>query len=361
MWRADVSSPRVDRVEALPPLLRDLVVADDLVAAGVTEAEVDRLNYIADQVFFEGDERNERLVRFSVLVVLSTMIAAFGLLADSVAVVIGAMLVAPLMGPILGVAVSVVLTASRQLVRSGRTVLGGAAGVIVVGWFISFLASGPITDANLPGEVLGRTGPGLLDLGIAVSAGLAAGYLTVDRKAAAGAAGVAIAVALVPPLAVVGICLEVGAWSLALGALLLFSTNLVAIVLSAAAVIVVMQVLPRGFLRVRFRQLRAGFAAVLAGVVAVAVPLGLHTRNVIEAEQFERAVAASVEQWDPRSVITDLATTPGEVWGVDLRVSSPATREPAWRLAEIITGTTGKPVDLDLSFVSEDEDRAATR
>jgi uncharacterized hydrophobic protein (TIGR00271 family) len=361
MYRADVTSPRVGRVADLPTSLGDLVIAQDLVSAGITEAEADRLEYIADQVYFAGSERDERLLRFSVLIVLSTMIAAFGLLADSVAVVIGAMLVAPLMGPILGVAVSLVLTEAVRLAASARTVVGGAAGAVLVGWLISLLASGSITGANLPGEVLGRTSPGLLDLGIAVSAGLAAGYLMVDRKAAASAAGVAIAVALVPPLAVVGICLEVGAWSLAAGALLLFGTNLVAIVLSAAAVIVVMRVLPSGFLQVRFRQLRAGFAAVLLAVVVVSIPLGIHTRNVIEQERFDRAVASAVEDWDPRAALTGLGTAPGDVWLVDLQVSSPASREPAWRLAQIISERTGRPVDLDLSFVTEVEDRAATR
>lgn len=358
---ADASPGAVVDLAGLPPSLHRLASAPDLVAAGITAAEAARLDYIVDQVYFDGDERRERLTRFAVLIVLSTMIAAFGLLADSVAVVIGAMLVAPLMTPILGVAVSIALTEVGRLVVSVRTVVGGAVGAVAVGWLVAFLAAGPVTAASLPGEILGRTYPGLLDLGIAVSAGLAAGYLLVDQKAAASAAGVAIAVALVPPLATVGICLQLGAWPLAVGALLLFSTNLVAIVLSAAAVILALQALPRGFLRVRARQLRRGFAVVLAGVVAVAVPLGIHTRNVVEQERFGRTVAAAVAAWDPRAVVTDLVATPSDVWEVDLLVSSPATREPAWRLADLLSERTGHPLRLSLSFVSEAEDRAESR
>lgn len=347
--------------DELPGSLIGLSVARSLVEAGITADEASRLDYIVDQVYFVGEERNERLVRFSVLIVLSTMIAAFGLLADSVAVVIGAMLVAPLMTPILGTAVSLVLTEPAKLAASARTVAGGAAGAIAVGWFISLIASGGITTTNIPGEILGRTAPGLLDLGIAIAAGLAGGYLMVDRKAAASAAGVAIAVALVPPLAVVGICLELGAYSLATGALLLFGTNFVAIVLSASGVIVAMRVMPRGLLRVRFRQLRLGFTIVLIAVLAVSIPLAIHTSSVIEQERFDRFVARAVEEWDPRAAIVDLETELADVWLVSMQILAPNDRSPTWQLADIITRETGSPVDLEVTFISEERDNASTR
>jgi len=345
----------------LPEAIASLSISPSLIEAGITNEEASLLDYIVDQVYFAGSERNERLIRFGILIVLSTMIAAFGLLADSVAVVIGAMLVAPLMTPILGTAVSLLLTEADRLVASARTVAAGAAGAIAVGWFISFIGSGGITPSNLPGEVLGRTAPGLLDLGIAIAAGLTGGYLMVDRKAAASAAGVAIAVALVPPLAVVGICLELGAYKLAAGALLLFSTNFVAIVMAASAMIAASRVIPIGFLRVRFKQLRAGFLAVLAAAIVIAVPLALHTRNVIEGEGFRRTVARSVEEWDPRSVIISLDTATDAVWKVNLQLSTDEDRSATWQLAEIITKNSGRPVDLDVRFVTEQRDRASTR
>lgn len=356
----DEASPRA-HLEDLPDSVKTLSVASALVEAGITTEEASHLDYIVDQVYFQGEEHRERIVRFAILIVLSTMIAAFGLLADSVAVVIGAMLVAPLMTPIMGTAVSLVLSEPAKLAASARTVAAGAGGAIAVGWFIALIASGGITSTNIPGEVLGRTAPGLLDLGIAIAAGLAGGYLMVDRKAAASAAGVAIAVALVPPLAVVGICLELGAFSLAAGAVLLFSTNFVAIVLSASAVIVISSVIPNGFLRVRFRQLRLGFTIVVIAVIAVSVPLAIHTSHVVQEEQFRRLVARSVAEWDPRSTIIAVQTSSDAGWTVSLQLSTPPDRSAAWRLAEIITEKTGRDIDLDVSYVSEERDRASTR
>ena len=354
------SGPGSDLV-TLPASVTSLSVCDALVDAGITTAQAEHLDYIVDQVYFAGAERRERLVRFAVLIVLSTMIATFGLLSDSVAVVIGAMLVAPLMTPILGMAVSIVLTEAKRLLASARTVLAGGAGAVSVGWLITLVAGGSISVDNLPGEVLGRTSPGLLDLGVAVAAGLTGGYLMVDRKAAAGAAGVAIAVALVPPLATVGICLQVGSPSLAAGALLLFGTNLVAIVLSASLVILVAGPIPRRFLRARFRNLRANFAIVLVAVVVVTVPLAIHTASTIRQEQFQRRVVDAVKEWDGRAQIVELTTAAGPVWDVTLQVTTPEDPSPTWQLAQLISERTGKPVNLDLGYLTRTRDRAATR
>lgn len=358
---SDVEGGHLATVEELPEAVQALSVAPYLIATGISTEDASHLGYIVDQVYFYGEERGERLRRFAILIVLSTMIATFGLLADSVAVVIGAMLVAPLMTPIMGTAVSLTLTEPERLAASARTVAGGAAGAIAVGWFISLIASGGITASNMPGEVLGRTAPGLLDLGIAIAAGLAGGYLLVDNKAAASAAGVAIAVALVPPLAVVGVCLQLGAFSLAAGALLLFSTNFVAIVLSASGMILASRTMPRGFLRLRFRQLRLGFALVVLAVVAVSIPLGIHTTRVIEEERFDRLVAQSVDEWDPRAAILGLETQRGEVWTVEMQIAAPSDRGPTWQLADTITRETGRPVDLSVRFLIEDRDGSSTR
>lgn len=151
-----------------------------------------------------GDALVEYVVRFSFLIVLSASIAGFGLLADSAGVVIGAMLVAPLMTPItLGIVLAV-----------------------FVGWLVSLIAGGSVTDVReLPDEVRARTFPGLLDLGIAVAAGAAAGYILPRRSTIGALPGVGIAVALVPPLTVVGITFELGLPSEAWNAFLLFRTS----------------------------------------------------------------------------------------------------------------------------------------
>ena len=109
---------------------------------------------------------------------LSASIAAFGLLADSGAVVIGAMLVAPLMTPIMGAAAATVTADNRRLVRALAIIALGTVLAIVVGALMSMIAGGTVVDIRaLPQEIRSRTFPGLLDLGIAISAGAAAGYV----------------------------------------------------------------------------------------------------------------------------------------------------------------------------------------
>ena len=160
-----------------------------------------------DELFPHGHDRVEYLYRFASLIVLSSSIAAFGLLADSAAVVIGAMLVAPLMTPILAAAAATVRALNRELLIAVGVIAFGTVLAIAVGYVTSAVAGETIVGpTDLPGEVKARTFPGLLDLGIAVTAGAAAGYILPRRSATSALPGVGIAVALVPPLAVVGIC-----------------------------------------------------------------------------------------------------------------------------------------------------------
>ncbi|MFQ5426741.1 MAG: DUF389 domain-containing protein, partial [Gaiellales bacterium] len=190
---------------------------------------------IAD-LFYEDDRRAPFIRRFLRLTIASAAIAAFGLLTNSAAVVIGAMLVAPLMTPILATAAALVHGQVRRLVEANVLLLTGTVAAIAVGWLLAKIGSGAISEDDLTAQLLARTSPGLLDLGIAVAAGAAAAYILTDRGAGSALPGVAIAVALVPPLATAGITLELGSTSDTRGALLLFSTNFAAIVLSAATV-----------------------------------------------------------------------------------------------------------------------------
>ena len=143
------------------------------------------------------------------------------------------------------------------------------------------------TGLPLPGELLARTGPNLVDLFIALAAGSAAGFVTVRTEASGALPGVGIAVALVPPLATIGIAIGLGDWGLAWGALLLFATNLVAIVLAAGAVLVA-----AGF--AAFRDLEGARSASLAtklvwiGLLIVAVPLAFQSWGSATGERGAR-------------------------------------------------------------------------
>lgn len=170
---------------------------------------------------------------FAALIGLSTLIAALGLLQDSVAVIIGAMLVAPLMSPILGFG----LALAQWNWRLGRDALRTVAMGVVLAWFVA-LAVGvihgqPDSGAMITAEMERRGEPGLTDLFVALVSGLAAAYAS-SRPGLVGAiAGVAIAAALVPPIATSGLACAAGKWALAGLAFVLFLINMLVIALAA--------------------------------------------------------------------------------------------------------------------------------
>ena len=163
---------------------------------------------------------------FHFMLGLSTIIATLGLLSNSAAVIIGAMIVAPLMGPIVGMAYSTAMGNRKLLRRSGLTVLKGILLTIVVSWIATSIVGLETVDS----EILSRVKPTLIDFGIAMAAGAAGAFANTRRSISSALPGVAIAVALVPPLSVVGIGLAQGELNIALGALLLFLTNLICII-----------------------------------------------------------------------------------------------------------------------------------
>jgi uncharacterized hydrophobic protein (TIGR00271 family) len=319
----------------------------------------DERNAVLDELFFEGPEWRPFLFRFGTLIILSTTIAALGLIASSAAVVIGAMLVAPLMTPILAVAAALVHGQIRRLGVSTAVLVGGTVAAIATGWVVSRLAPGTLTAAELTPELLARTGPSLLDLGVAIAAGLAGGYVLTHPRAGSSLPGVAIAVALVPPLATVGISLELGSTSAAEGALLLFTTNLVAIVLSAMTVMLVSGFVPSDTRLMVKGRLRIGFAVAILATIGVAVPLTWHTLDAVRDQGFTREVIRAVREWDPTSRIIELEADIGESQAsVDLVVASNRTPVPAWRLAELLAQGREVPVEVAVDYRLEQRDEA---
>jgi len=169
---------------------------------------------------------------FAVLMILSTAIAGLGLLANSAAVVIGAMLVAPLMTPLLGGGLAVVQGNWPLWKQCQKAVLLGFLSALLVSVLLGLSARW--VGMGITTEILARGEPTLLDLGVAFASGIAASYCLARPKLSSALAGVAIAAALVPPIATTGICLALGAQNVAKGAALLFGTNVVAIVLGSA-------------------------------------------------------------------------------------------------------------------------------
>ena len=163
---------------------------------------------------------------FHFMLGLSAIIATLGLLANSVAVIIGAMIIAPLMGPIVGMAYSIAMGNRKLLRRSSFTIFKGIILTILASWVTASLIGLKTVDS----EILSRTNPTLIDFGIAMAAGMAGAFANTRRSISNALPGVAIAVALVPPLSVIGIGLSLGQQEITLGALLLFLTNLTCII-----------------------------------------------------------------------------------------------------------------------------------
>ncbi len=175
---------------------------------------------------------------YFVLVVLSSMIATLGLLTNSGAVIIGAMLVAPLMSPIIGLGLGSLIGDEKLLKDSGSAILRGAVIAVGIAILLTWMnAALPfITLHDLPSEVIARTRPTPIDLLIALAGGLAAAFALAMPSISAALPGVAIATALMPPLGTVGIGIAMGRWDVAGGALLLFVTNAVTIAFASMLV-----------------------------------------------------------------------------------------------------------------------------
>lgn len=165
--------------------------------------------------------------------ILAAVIASYGLLANSPAVVIGAMIVALLLGPIAAVALALVDGDSDLLRKALLALSAGTAVVIMTGLILGFLHKDiPITD-----EIMARTSPSLMDLMVALAGGAAGAYASVSPRLSTALVGVAIATALVPPLCAGCILLARGEYQLAYGAFLLTFTNMVAIQFAASVVL----------------------------------------------------------------------------------------------------------------------------
>lgn len=186
-----------------------------------------RANLVIEEIGFGSEPKPS----FYAMLATATLIASFGLIANSTAVIIGAMLVAPLMTPILGIALALVRGDARLL---GRAVRAEGTGIILAVGIAALFGSLPLAVEVTP-EMLARTQPNLLDLLVAILAGFAGSFALVNERLSPALPGVAIATAIVPPLANTGLCLAVAAYQGASGSFLLFLANFLAILLVASA------------------------------------------------------------------------------------------------------------------------------
>jgi uncharacterized hydrophobic protein (TIGR00271 family) len=238
--------------------------------------------------------RRAKVSQFWVLLVLASIIAAGGVVGDSTPAVIGAMIMTPLATPLYGVALSAV-TGSRRHLRDALLLLAAGAVVsVLIGVLMALLTFDRMPVGANP-QIVGRTAPAVLDLVIAIAAGLAGAYALVRRDVANILAGVAIAITLVPVLEVAGISLGSGHLDLAVGAFLLFLTNAAAIMLGGMVVFTA-----AGYEReastVPSRR-RYARLVVAALIVAVVVPLTVSSVRSYRYLRWTNATEAATVRW----------------------------------------------------------------
>ena len=305
---------------------------------------------IAEGLYFEEPQRRGKLRSWWTMLGLSVLIATFGILQDSTAVVIGAMLIAPLMIPILGAAGAIVNGRRRRLLSSLALVLMGAGMSIFVAFAVGRWTP-DLIQVEVNSQIASRVSPNLIDMGIALAAGAAGAFATVNRRVAGSIAGVAIAVALVPPLGVAGLTLEIGEFALAWGAFLLFLANFVAILLSATLVFAL-----GGWVSVKRLRAHVNDVYVTAGLVGatamvVIVPLLFTQQGIVSQARNLATAAGIVDRWVGETNL-DLAVQEVEISEdtVTVRVQGSDAFPDPDTLGRELGESLNKPIDLDIFF-----------
>ena len=292
---------------------------------------------------------------FFIAITLASAVASLGLLLDSPAVIIGAMLIAPLMSAILGMGLSIVKGDQRFFWRALSTTVRGMLLAICTGFVVGLVVPG----ASLTQEILSRANPTLLDLGVALVSGAAAAYAISRPDVSAALTGVAIAAALAPPLTSVGIGLVLRRWWIAGGALLLFLANMVSIVAASGITFLLLGFRPEPDQPGRTVILRRGIQSITVLLLLVAIPLGVLTRQSLRELRFHQAIESALH--------IELAQVPGaelvrwEVAGdssddtlhldVIIRVPRTLAYQDARALQERVARHLNRTVALSLSIV----------
>jgi uncharacterized hydrophobic protein (TIGR00271 family) len=250
---------------------------------------------LQDALFINFGGARRTMPRFWILVLLSAVIAAAGILANSTPTVIGAMIIAPLGTPLLGIALAVVISRGAWLWRSATLALGAAAAVIVVGALLAWIFPElqPLADN---GQVTARTSPNVIDLVAAIATGVAGAYGTVRRDVSDVMPGVAIAISLVPPLAVAGITAADGDWNSTFGAFVLFAANVVAMLIAGVTVFALCGYGREARAAPGFRRGPA-YAVIATSLLLILVPLGITTARIAQEQVWLDRAATIARPW----------------------------------------------------------------
>lgn len=313
-----------------------------------------------DKILYEGPVRTRRVVRFLALMTFASVIASMGVLTDSTAVVIGAMLIAPLMTPLMGMAISLVMGWPHRLTASAVVAAIGIIVAIGIGLVLG-LAVPVAVDTTTNSQIVSRSSPTILDLLIAVAAGSAGAYGLSRPDVSDSLPGVAISIALVPPLTVVGISYAHGDWASGNGALLLFATNMLAILVVGGLTFVITGVTPLQRVAQNQHRVRTWVAAT---VTAAAIVLGALLINgaQITSDVFDQSLAeTTIQDWlaeyeEYALVSVDLA---GDT--ITTTIVGPSDGVPAAAsLADALATALDRPITAELRVLVEERSSATS-
>ena len=308
---------------------------------------------LENKLFFDGVKRRRQLEQFSVLLFLAAIIATMGVLGDSTATVIGAMIISPLMTPIMATAAALVMGQMRRAGRSFLTVVIGVLGVIALSFFLALcytIVMGGVVNFGVNAQILGRVSPRVIDLVAALASGAAGAFCMSREDISDSLAGVAISISLVPPLCVVGISLQGGQLAAAEGAFLLFVTNFLSILLAGGGVLLVLGLGRAATHEIKGTARRNAFIAIALGVLIVAVPLAMTGVRIATDTRTQLQSNEVVSGWIAGTTykIRDIQATGDQINVIIIGSGAP----PAF--SDLVTALNGKlqrPVKVNLDVI----------
>jgi uncharacterized hydrophobic protein (TIGR00271 family) len=303
-----------------------------------------------DKTFIEGPQTARRLVTFFTLLLLATVIANYGVLSNSTATVIGAMIVAPLMGPMMAMTSAVVMGSLPRALRALALTVAGIIAVILFSFLLSLIIPSFTISFTSNGEITSRINPGLYALLTALGAGAAGAFIISRAEIADALGGVAIAISLVPPLCVVGISLRCGQLSAAIGSFLLFMTNFLAILFAGGVVLMIVGLGKSAVSIEQIRLRRRGIILFVVCLVLIAIPLSLTAYQNIVAIEDNNTATVTVQNWlQGTSYQVDTVSVNGRV--VSVTVDGTGQTKPLQQLANQLARALGRPILLNIRTV----------
>lgn len=284
--------------------------------------------------------------RFVVIMFLSVVVATVGLVQNSAAVVIGGMMIAPLMSPILGISASMLMGWRKDFFVGVALIFASVIATVVVAMLIAIIL--PQSGIAISNEVLARTSFDVRDLVVALAAGAAGTYALFHKSISGALPGVAVAVALLPPLATVGILLGRDQPNLAMGAALLFITNIFGIMLGAVVVMLISGFVPPHTVAKRKNHIVLTFTVILVPSLLLGAFLTIRFFHVAESARSLREASNAVTNWlGPVDSLVRVSIS-----GSTVHIAVEGSEQPPSidNLTPVLSGILGRPSTVDLQW-----------